>query len=112
MEQLFSDKLRHMKMKQVRIRHPKEFKLKAVELSFERNNVADVARELGVNPEVLRQWKKAYREGRLTAEAAAKERPRSKEELELARLKKELYEVTQERDILKKAVSIFSKSGR
>jgi transposase-like protein len=32
--------------------------------------------------------------------------------MELARLKKELYEVTQERDILKKAVSIFSKSGR
>ena len=31
------------------------------------------------------------------------------EEMEMARLKKELYEVTQERDILKKAVSIFSK---
>lgn len=112
MEQLFDLKLRHMKMKQVRERRTKEFKLKAVELSFERSNVSEVARELGVNPEVLRQWRKAYKEGRLTAEAAAKERPRSKEELELARLKKELYEVTQERDILKKAVSIFSKNGR
>ncbi len=99
-------------MKQVRTRRTKEFKLRAVELSNERGNVTQVARELDVNPEVLRQWRKAWREGRLTLEDAAKERPRSQEELDLARLKKELYEVTQERDILKKAVSIFSKSGR
>lgn len=101
-----------MKMKQVRERRTKEFKLKAVELSFERGNVSEVARELGINPEMLRQWRKAYKEGRLTAEGASKERPRSNEEIEIQRLRKELYEVTQERDILKKAVSIFSKSDR
>jgi transposase len=101
-----------MKMKQVRTRYSKEFKLKAVELSNARGQVQGVAQELGINSETLRLWKRAWREGKLTAEAAAKERPRSLEEMELARLKKELYEVTQERDILKKAVSIFSKSGR
>jgi len=101
-----------MKMKQVRGRYSKEFKLKAVELSNARGQIQEVAKELGINPETLRLWKRAWREGRLTAEAAARERPRSPEEMEVARLKKELYEVTQERDILKKAVTIFSRSGR
>ncbi len=36
----------------------------------------------------------------------------TEEESELARLKKELSEVKMERDILKKAVGIFSKSDR
>ena len=99
-------------MKQVRTRHSKEFKIKAVELSYERGSVNEVSKELGINPETLRAWRKAIREGLLTHEAASKERPRSKEEMELSRLRKELYEVTQERDILKKAVTIFSKSGR
>jgi len=36
----------------------------------------------------------------------------SNEELELRALRKELREVSLERDILKKAVSIFSKSDR
>jgi transposase len=35
----------------------------------------------------------------------------SADELELKRLRKELQETKLERDILKKAVSIFSKSG-
>ena len=101
-----------MKMKQVRSRYSKEFKLKAVELSNERGNVQQAGNELGVNPETLRLWRKAVNSGNLTAESAAKEKPRSAEAIELAQLKKELYEITQERDILKKAVSIFSKSGR
>lgn len=101
-----------MKMKQVRTRYSKEFKLKAVELSYERGNVEQTGIELGVHPETLRLWRKEVKAGRLTAELAAKEKPKSPEALELAQIKKELYEVTQERDILKKAVSIFSKSGR
>jgi transposase len=99
-------------MKQVRMRYGKDFKIKAVELSNQRGSVQQVAEELNINTETLRLWKRAYNEGRLTQEAAAKERPRSKEEEELRRLKKELYEVTLERDILKKAVTIFSKSGK
>lgn len=101
-----------MKMKQVRTRYSKEFKLKAVELSYERGNVQQAGNELGINPETLRLWRKAVKLGKLTPESAANEKPRSAEAQELARIKKELYEVTQERDILKKAVSIFSKSGR
>lgn len=101
-----------MKMKQVRTRYDKSFKLKAVELSNERGSVEQVANELGLNAETLRLWKRTWQAGKLTAEAAARDKPKSAEAMELARIRKELYEVTQERDILKKAVSIFSKSGR
>ena len=101
-----------MKMKQVRTRYSKEFKLNAVELSYERGNVQQAGIELDVNPETLRLWRKAVRAGTLTPESASKEKPKSAEALEIAKIRKELYEVTQERDILKKAVSIFSKSGR
>lgn len=39
-------------------------------------------------------------------------KPRSKEEEENIKLKKELYEIKLERDILKKALGIFSKSDK
>jgi len=99
-------------MKQVRTRYSKEFKIKAVELSYERGNVQQVGTELGINPETLRLWRKHVKEGKLTEEAAAKEKPKSAEQMEIARLRKENYELTQERDILKKAVGIFSRSGK
>lgn len=99
-------------MKQVRIRHSKEFKIKAVELSHQRGNVQQVANELKLNVETLRLWRKAFKEGRLDPDVQVTEKVRSKEEQELVRLRKELYEITLERDILKKAVGIFSKSDR
>lgn len=99
-------------MKQVRTRHSIEFKIKALELCNQHGKVGELSRELGINPETLSLWRKKYREGTLVLKSGVVEKQKSKEELELSRLRKELYEVTQERDILKKAVSIFSKSGR
>ncbi len=100
-------------MKQVRSRYSKEFKIKAVELSTERGNIQSVADELNVYVETLRLWRKAYKEGKLVLSEEDKVgKQKSKEELELAKLRKELYEVKLERDILKKAVGIFSKSDR
>ena len=99
-------------MKQVRSHYSKEFKIKAVELSKERGSLLPVALELGINKETLRNWKKAYGQGRLMVSANDSVKQKSKEEIELARLRKELYEVKLERDILKKAVGIFSKSDK
>jgi transposase len=100
-------------MKQVRSRYSKEFKIKAVELSIERGNIQSVADELNVYVETLRLWRKAYKEGKLILSEEDKVgKQKSKEELELAKLRKELYEVKLERDILKKAVGIFSKNDR
>lgn len=100
-------------MKQVRSRYSKEFKIKAVELSIERGNIQSVADELNVYVETLRLWRKAYKEGKLILSEEDKAgKQKSKDELELAKLRKELYEVKLERDILKKAVGIFSKNDR
>ena len=90
-------------------RYSVEFKIKAVELSNERGSIIAIARELNVNRDVLRRWKSEYAAGKYTTVGV---KTKSNEELEIVRLKKALYEATLERDILKKAVSIFSKSDR
>ena len=84
-----------------------EFKVEAVKLA-ERGEVpvVQVARDLGLHETVLRRWMQRYGKRpngtRLTRE----------EHEELIRLRREVRRVTEERDILKKAVSIFSKELR
>ena len=87
-----------------------EFKIKAVELSNQRGAVKPVATELNIPLDNLRRWKKEYRAGKFNP--SSKPTIKSKEELEILQLKKELYNAQLERDILKKAVSIFSKSDK
>jgi transposase len=99
-------------MKQVRTRYSKEFKIKAVELWKQNGNIQATSEQLNVSHESLRQWIKAVDSGKLKAEPGLIAKQKSKEELENERLRKELYEVKLERDILKKAVGIFSKSDR
>ena len=59
---------------------------------------ADVARAHGISPALLARWQ---RRGALAA-------PDRAEAAEIARLRAELRRVEQERDILKKVVTIFS----
>lgn len=96
-------------MERIRKTYSLAFKLKALELSKERDgSVAALARELNINPENIKRWKKDFKSGKLTGIPKEK----SAEELELLQLRKERADVKMERDILKKAVSIFSKSDR
>jgi transposase len=85
-------------------RYANEFKLEAVKLA-ERGEapVAQVARDLGVSQTVLRRWMKLYGVG------ANGHRLTPQEHEELIGLRREVKRVTMERDILKKAVGIFSK---
>lgn len=90
-----------------------DFKIKAVELSIQRGSVLTVAKELNVNRETLRNWKKQYKIGYFQGETNSHIlKNKNEESEELIRLRKELYEVKLERDILKKAVGIFSKNDR
>ena len=84
-----------------------EFKLEAVRLA-ERGDtpVAQVARDLDLNETVLRRWMGLY------GKRANGERMSPEEREELIRLRREVRRITEERDILKKAVSIFSKELR
>jgi len=86
-----------------------EFREQAVNMviSSEKTTV-QIAKDLGVNPTTLYSW---------VANAKTKKTPAgepSNEQLfeELKRLKKELAEVKEQRDILKKATAYFAKESR
>jgi transposase len=98
-------------MRKERTFYSKEFKIKAVELSIQRGSVIGVAKELNIRPASLSRWKEVYKSGKYATDESGIN-SKSPEATELARLKKELYDVKLERDILKKAVGIFSKNDR
>ncbi len=94
-----------------RRRYDVAFKVEAVRLvTDERRKVTEVARELGINPNQLHRWKrKLVEEGELAFPGKGRLMP---EQEELRRLRRELVDVTEERDILKKAMAIFSSRRR
>lgn len=99
-------------MKQERKVYDSAFKVKAVELSNERSNLSELARELGIKVSLLYKWRKDYQEygeGSFPGKGNLKLTP---EQERIHELEKKLKDAEMERDILKKAISIFSKSGR
>jgi len=90
--------------------YTQEFKKEAVEYSLTSGKtIEEVARDLGISPHNLSRWRTQYRRrGQLAFPGHGKENLTPQEE-ENRRLKKELIDVTQERDILKKALAIFTK---
>ena len=86
-----------------------EFKQEAVRLVAQGGvTAAQAARDLGLNYNMLARWK---RESQAKGEQAfpGKGRP---EDVELDRLRRENEVLRQERDVLKKAVGIFSQLPR
>ena len=97
-------------MKKTRRSYDKAFKEMAVELVLSGRQVKEVASDLDISRDVLNRWKREYQqlqEGRFPGHGKPALSP---EQAEITRLKKELREAQLERDILKKAVRIFSKS--
>ena len=88
----------------------KEFKLNAVELSYKRENIKELAHELEIRPELLYRWRNEFASRETASFPGNGKTIMSAEESENARLRKELIDMRMERDILKKAVGIFSKS--
>jgi len=97
-------------MKRERKFYSKEFKLKAIELSYARNNAKQVAEELGIRPELLYKWRTSLLSDGVRSFTGNGNKKLSPEEKEIALLKKQVRELQLEREILKKAVIIFSKS--
>jgi transposase len=97
-------------MTQERIFYDREFKQKAGELSYARGNTKEIAEELGIRVELLYRWRREFKKYENNC-FPGKGKPNMTDlEKENARLRKELRDAKMERDILKKAVSIFSKS--
>lgn len=86
-----------------------EFKVMVVELLNSGRKVKEVSQEYGLNDSMIRRWRREYK---ATSGCFSKKNELSDQEREIRSLKKELREITLERDILKKAVSIFSKNDR
>jgi transposase len=91
--------------------YDKEFKLMAVELSESRSNsVKQVARELDLNPDLIYHWRRQFKHQGERSFPGRGKQDLTPQEAEITQLKKDLRDAQIERDILKKAVSIFSKN--
>lgn len=94
-------------------KYSQEFKLEALELLQRGDKSAgQIERELGITPGLLVKWKARYQI--ITKEGQVPEIGPSDMEAakaEIRRLQRELANVEEERDILKKALYIFSRKS-
>jgi transposase len=97
-------------MSRERKAYAKEFKLMSVELSNTRSDLVVLAKELDITPQILYRWRKEFSAKQGSSFPGNGKVILTETEQELARLKKELRDTQMERDILKKAVGIFSRS--
>ena len=93
-----------------RRRFDAQFKLDAVRLIQQGNrSVREIACELGVRNELLYRWQRELATDAKNAfPGQGKRKP---EQEQLHQLQQELKRVTEERDILKKALAFFAKHG-
>ncbi|GAB4045769.1 transposase [Spirosoma litoris] len=83
------------------------FRQMAVELSYAKGSIQDAARELGVDPGRISKWRQRSKK---MDQPLSTSTTLTAEQQQIRRLQRELKEAQLERDILKKAVSIFSKT--
>jgi transposase len=93
--------------------YPKEFKLEALEmLKHNGKSAGQIERELGITPGLLGKWRARYQIIQ-NGEQIQHFGPSDLEEAkaEIRRLQRELSAVEEEREILKKALNIFSRKN-
>jgi transposase len=94
-----------------RRKYDRQFKIEAVRLVTEEGRkAAEVARNLGLHVNLIYLWKKQLAEDPKEAFPGLGNLKSS--DAELRQLQRELADVKEERDILKKALAIFSKKRR
>lgn len=89
----------------------REFKRDAVQLVTEKGMpVGKVARDLDIHPNLLHLWRREFlKDGEKAFTGKGCVKP---ENAEIRKLQKELERAREERDILKKALAVFSKQNR
>ena len=98
-----------MEIRKTRMRYGEEFKRNAIKLVTDggRSSI-DVAEGLGIHANILYRWVREYKKDPENAfPGNGKLKP---EDEDVRKLKQQLKDVIEERDILKKAVRIFSKT--
>jgi transposase len=95
-------------MKKKNKTYPEEFRREALKLASKPNvSVAQVERDLGITSGLIHKWRERYHVDETTDEL--KPSAEREAEAEIRRLKRELAIAREERDILKKAIQVFSK---
>jgi transposase len=93
-----------------RRRHDRAFKLEAVRLVRDRGvSVAQAARDLDLNENMLRRWVKEFSSD--PQHAFPGQGQMKPEQQEIERLRREVIRLKAERDILKKAAAFFAKES-
>ncbi len=91
-------------------KYSKEFKLEALKLlESSGQRTAQIERDLGITKGLLLKWRARYQVKKANGQARLEPSELEAAQAEVRRLRRELAVAQQERDILKKAVSIFSK---
>jgi transposase len=96
-----------MKKERTRRTFTREFKVDAVRMVTQKGHrLSQVARDLDLDPKLLRRWRDALdHEGEESFPGKGRLKP---DEEELRRLHREVDRLREEREILKKALAIFS----
>ena len=103
-----------MGLKPTRKQYSKEFKLDVIQQSYLRDNIRELANEVGVRPALIYKWRATFEERTdadkpvFTGNGVPAMSP---EQQEITQLKRQLADARMERDILKKAIGIFGKTN-
>jgi len=99
-------------MAEGRRQYSKQFKIDAVELLLKRGKPAtEIARDLGIRVELLYRWKREYHnKSRIAFSGSGNMSDPFQAELKAAMQRAK--DLEEERDILKKALAIFSKDAQ
>lgn len=91
--------------------YTREFKIEAVKLSYNTDKpLKEFVEELGISQSSLYRWRQEY--GEDPDQAFPGKGKRKERDAEIARLKKELRQAEMEKEILKKALAIFTPEKR
>lgn len=100
-------------MEAQRKRYDADFKCNAVRLVEEQGRKAgEVAKTLGVSADTLNRWCREYRKNPSLAFPGHSREALTDQERKIRELEKKLKDTEMERDILKKAMAIFSRAPR
>jgi transposase len=98
-----------MMSKKERRSYDKAFKMMAVELMQSGKTSVAVGEDLGIAPDLVRRWAREVNVNESNSFPGNGKQNLTDEQKQIVELKKALRDAETERDILKKAVSIFSK---
>ena len=100
-------------MSKPRKKYTKEEKLEVVKLSLaDTESVKDLADRFEISENTIYNWRSKYLKNKEASFSGKGNKTMTESERKIEELEKELREARLERDILKKAVGIFSKNDR